>query len=180
MEIETPGRLPNIVTVDNITYTRFSRNKKISRVMTEFEWVRELNEGVKKIYFDMEEAGLPKPEYVEGPNTVTLILRNNIDERMPSRSKTLNESFGQGSTYGERDIERQPDLDELENQILDYLQSNGKASRHEICLFSGKSDRTIMRRLKHLIDLGLIKGSGNKYNPNRAYEIAIKNQTSTK
>ena len=32
--------------------------------MTEFEWVRELNEGVKKIYSDMEEAGLPAPEFI--------------------------------------------------------------------------------------------------------------------
>ena len=42
------GRFPYIVTADNISYTRFSRNKTISRVMTEFEWVRELNEGVKR------------------------------------------------------------------------------------------------------------------------------------
>lgn len=33
--------------------------------MTEFEWVRELNEGVKKIYSDMADAGLPAPEYME-------------------------------------------------------------------------------------------------------------------
>lgn len=56
LEIESPGRFPDIVTADNITYTRFSRNKRISRVMTEFEWVRELNEGVKKIYSDMADA----------------------------------------------------------------------------------------------------------------------------
>lgn len=82
LEIESPGRFPNIVTADNISYTRFSRNKAISRVMTEFEWVRELNEGVKKIYLDMAEAGLPDPKYIETPNTVKLILRNNIDEQI--------------------------------------------------------------------------------------------------
>ena len=57
LEIESPGRFPDLVTADNISYTRFSRNKTISRVMTEFEWVRELNEGVKKIYTDMAAAG---------------------------------------------------------------------------------------------------------------------------
>ena len=55
--------------------------------MTEFEWVRELNEGVKKIYSDMADAGLPAPEYIETPNTVRLILRNNIDERIAHRNK---------------------------------------------------------------------------------------------
>lgn len=78
--------VPDIVTADNITHTRFSRNKTISRVMTGFEWVRELNEGVKKIYSDMEEVGLPTPEFIETPNTVILILRNNIDERLAYRN----------------------------------------------------------------------------------------------
>ena len=58
--------------------------------MTEFEWVRELNEGVKKIYSDMTEARLPAPEFVEAPNTVRLILRSNIDERTVHRNKAIN------------------------------------------------------------------------------------------
>lgn len=53
LEIESPGCLPDVVTVNNIRETRFSRNPKISRVLTEFGWVRELNEGVKKIFIDM-------------------------------------------------------------------------------------------------------------------------------
>lgn len=93
LEIESPGRLPDIVTVDNISNTRFSRNKTISRVMTEVEWVRELNEGVKKIYSDMAAAGLPAPEFVETPNTVKLILRNNIDERMPQKDKASGDAL---------------------------------------------------------------------------------------
>ena len=72
-----------VLTFNNITSTRFSRNKKISRVMTEFELVRELNEGVKKIYSDMEKANLPPPEYKATDGTVRLILRNDIDRRIP-------------------------------------------------------------------------------------------------
>lgn len=40
----------------------------------------------------MKEAGLPAPEYIEDPNTVRLILRNNIDERMPHRNKASGEA----------------------------------------------------------------------------------------
>ncbi len=40
MEIETPGRLPNIVTVDNITYTRFSRNFRLSAIQGKSEQKR--------------------------------------------------------------------------------------------------------------------------------------------
>ena len=77
--------------------------------MTEFEWVRELNEGVKKIYSDMEEAGLPAPEFIETPNTVKLILRNNIDERLAYRNKASNEA--------NRDA-NEANRDAIEDQIL--------------------------------------------------------------
>ena len=96
LEIESPGRFPDLVTADNISYTRFSRNKTISRVMTEFEWVRELNEGVKKIYADMAAAGLPATEYEETPNTVRLILRNNIDERTAHRKNKASDKASNG------------------------------------------------------------------------------------
>ena len=59
MEIKSPGRLPNIVMVDNIFTTRFARNPIISRVLTDMELVRELNEGVPRIFSEMKEAGLP-------------------------------------------------------------------------------------------------------------------------
>ena len=65
--------------------------------MTEFEWVWELKEGVKKIYSDMAKAGLPEPEYIEASNMVRLILRNNIDVRKNKTSdKTSNEVLFEG------------------------------------------------------------------------------------
>lgn len=49
LEIKSPGSLPNIVTLDNMKHTRFSRNPKIARILSEFGWVKELNEGVNRI-----------------------------------------------------------------------------------------------------------------------------------
>ena len=40
----------------------------------------------------MAEAGLSEPEYIETPNTVRLILWNNIDERMAHRKNQSDES----------------------------------------------------------------------------------------
>lgn len=176
MEIETPGRLPNIVTVDNITYTRFSRNKKISRVMTEFEWVRELNEGVKKIYSDMEEAGLPKPEYVEGPNTVTLILRNNIDERMPSRSKTV-DITNNSSDKTPDDVLNEAlwqSLDELDRQIISFIQEHGSVRRGEIEAYVKRPGRTIVNHLNQLMQKNIIQANGNSHDPKRTYGLVKK------
>ncbi len=137
LEIESPGRFPNIVTVDNISYTRFSRNKTISRVMTEFEWVRELNEGVKKIYSDMSDAGLPEPEYIETPNTVKLILRNNIDERMAHRNITSDVEIKHSRSKNSLSLK------EI-SSILDYC--NVPRSRAEIQQFCGYGSAAYLRK----------------------------------
>ena len=74
LEIESPGKLPNIVTVDNIRSTNFSRNPRMARVLADFGIVKELNEGVKRIYSDMENYFLEAPEYSEpGGQTVKLV-----------------------------------------------------------------------------------------------------------
>ena len=73
IEFLSPGRLPSIVTVENIQNTRFSRNPLIARVLTDFGWVRELNEGVKRIYTDMRSYFLEPPIFSE-PNKKTVLL----------------------------------------------------------------------------------------------------------
>ncbi len=54
LEILSPGLLPNIVPVQNILKQRYSRNPRISRFLSELGWVKEMNEGVKRIYSEMQ------------------------------------------------------------------------------------------------------------------------------
>ena len=84
MLIQSSGKLPGAVTLDNIRNHRFSRNPTIARVFSAFDWVRELNEGVDKIFQEMDEAGLPAPEY-ENDNDyyLKLVLKNNLTQRVP-------------------------------------------------------------------------------------------------
>ena len=168
LEIESPGRFPNIVTADNISYTRFSRNKTISRVMTEFEWVRELNEGVKKIYSDMADAGLPDPEYIETPNTVRLILRNNIDERTAHRNRASSDVASE-AVKGFEDI--WTGIDDTERQIILILKKQGALGRAEIAKSLEIADRTISRKLNHLIELDAVSINGSKYDKNHTYSL---------
>lgn len=56
LEISNSGPLPAQVTIDNIKEQRYSRNPRIGRVLFEMEYVRELNEGVKRIYSAMEKC----------------------------------------------------------------------------------------------------------------------------
>ena len=159
LEIESPGRFPNIVSADNISYTRFSRNKPISRVMTEFEWVRELNEGVKKIYSDMAEAGLPAPEYIETPNTVKLILRNNID----TRTAYGNKASGDAGNEALNDAISEA-LNDAERIIIEIIRKFPQASQKEIAEKAEFSRSKVQRTMKNLVEKKVIYREGARKN----------------
>jgi len=162
LEIQSPGRLPNLVTLDNIRDTRFSRNPRIARVLTEFGWVRELNEGVKRIYSDMTDFFLEEPVYTEPGQTVKLVLKNNIEVRKIRQQDRAAKSVGTNAWR---------DLDDLEKEILSFMGSRLKTTRLELEQLTGKSTRTISSRLNRLIDTGVIKRNGRKYDPNQTYEL---------
>lgn len=81
LEILSPGLLPNIVTIENILNQRYSRNPRIAKVLCEFGWGKEMNEGVKRIYSETEKLFLKKPQCFEPNNNVLLVLENNILNR---------------------------------------------------------------------------------------------------
>lgn len=164
LEIESPGRLPNIVTVENIKETRYSRNPRISRVLTEFGWVRELNEGVKRIYADMENFFLDDPVYSEPGQAVRLTLKNNIVMRNIRREDKAIKSVGE---------EVWKELDNLERQIVVFMASNIEASRAQLEKLTGKSYRTVTIRLNNLLEKGIIKSNGKKNDPKHSYSLVF-------
>lgn len=164
LEILSPGKLPSIVTVDNIRETRFSRNPRIARVLTEFGWVRELNEGVKRIYSDMEEFFLDEPIYSEPEQSVKLVLKNNIVMRKMRQSDRAVESIGTDMWHG---------LDDLEKEILSYMGSKTTVTRAELCDITGKSNGTVTNRLNNLMKKELVKRNGNKYDPTHTYSLVV-------
>ena len=165
LEIESPGKLPSIVTVDNIKETRYSRNPRIARLLTEFGWVRELNEGVKRIYADMEKFFLDDPIYSEPEQSVRLVLKNNIVMRNLRRKDRALEYVGE-------DIWKQ--LDAVDRKILAYMASNVQVSRNTLAQYLGKSGATITNHLRSLIVLGVVKPNGNPHDPGRTYSIVYK------
>lgn len=161
LEIISPGKLPNIVTLENIKETRYSRNPRISRVLTEFGWVRELNEGVKRIYRDMEDFFLEPPIYLEPEQSVRLILKNNI-MRTVRQLNRVKDSI-------ENEVWNQ--LDELDKIILTYMGSVKEVTRIKLEDITGKSGRTIISRLNKLLERNIIKRNGNKNDPTQTYEL---------
>lgn len=162
LEIQSPGKLPHLVTISNIKDTRFSRNPRIARVLTEFGWVRELNEGVKRIYTDMENFFLEAPEYSEPEQKVKLILKNNIVMRILRKRDSVQRSIG---------IKIWDELDKLEQSIIYYIANRGRATRADLEKFTNKSGSTVTKRLNKLIDKGVLQRNGNKTDPQQTYEL---------
>lgn len=167
LEIESPGKLPNMVTIQNIKNTRYSRNPRIARVLTEFGWVRELNEGVKRIYADMEKFFLDDPEYSEPSQSVKLVLRNNILMRNLRKKDWTVESIGENLWNT---------LDETEHQIMVFMSEKKQVTRLELQAHLNRSNGFVTKRLARLIDLGIVKANGNTHDPKRTYSIIYRKQ----
>jgi len=165
LEIESPGKLPNMVTIENIKETRYSRNPRIARVLTEFGWVRELNEGVKRIYSDMEKFFLEEPEYSEPGQSVKLVLRNNILMRNLRKTDWTVESIGEDLWNS---------LDETEHQILVFMSEKKAVTRLELQNHLFRSNSFVSKHLSRLIDMGIVRPNGNKHDPKRTYSIVYK------
>ena len=74
--IETPGKLPGLVKINNIRKTHFSRNPNIMKILKEYSFVREHGEGVDRMFDGMELAGLAAPEYEQNSFMTILTLKN--------------------------------------------------------------------------------------------------------
>jgi ATP-dependent DNA helicase RecG len=92
LEVESPGRLPGLVRVQNIQNARYSRNPHIARVLADMTgYVRELNEGVKRMFDEMREHSLQEPVYRSSGTNVTVILYTQPvnTERLDSAAKRM-------------------------------------------------------------------------------------------
>ncbi|MBL8159115.1 putative DNA binding domain-containing protein [Candidatus Saccharibacteria bacterium] len=74
IEVKSPGRLPGLVRLENIRSTRFARNPRVARALSDIRYGRELGEGVNRMFEEMGIAGLPDPIYTQGSAFVQVVL----------------------------------------------------------------------------------------------------------
>lgn len=165
MEIISPGKLPSIITIDNMKNERYARNPQISRVLTELGLVKELNEGVARIYKEMKDFFLEEPEYSEPNNMlVKLVLKNNI----VMRSKRKNENLLKDETIKDKWEE----LNVIEQKTLQYIYDKGEVSTKDISEFIDRSKRTAIRIINKLEDSDLIEWVGTSpQDPKKIFRI---------
>ena len=168
LEIFSPGKLPNIVTLDNMLNTRYSRNPRIARILGEFGWVKELNEGVKRIYDEMQMFFLKNPSYSEpNGNSVLLVLENSVTSRQLRTDDKLSSIFKQ---------EILESLNEFETTIIQYLVNNKSITVKATKNIINKGDTFSRKQLKHLEKLSLIEWHGsNKSDPTQYYTLKPNN-----
>lgn len=166
LEIHSPGDLPNIVTIENMRKTRYSRNPRIARILTEFGWVREMNEGVNRIYDEMESFFLKNPVYSEPEgNSVRLVLENNILTRTLRTSERLDDYIK--NTYKEN-------LSEVELAVIVYLYNEHKINVTQAAGVLNKSKSYSRGILKKMFNKNLIEWHGSSFSDPTQYYSLIK------
>ena len=167
LEIFSPGKLPNTVTLETMKCRRFSRNPRIARILTEFGWVKELNEGVNRIYDEMQRFFLNEPKYSEPNNSsVLLVLENSITSRHLRAKDKLETTFSETIWNS---------LSSQEKNILQYLYLKGETSTKDASDYLQLSTVTTRKILKSLALKELIIWHGVSNNdPNQYYTLNIK------
>jgi predicted transcriptional regulator containing an HTH domain len=142
LEISNSGPLPAQVTVDNIRTERFARNPRIARVLEDFNYVRQLNEGVKRIYESMEKSMLAKPIYEVRNGNVYLTLRNNIS----LHNKTIH------ADLMKKIEENWHNYNDTERNILVYIFGYGNVTAGEIAQNTQVHINTVRKYLNKFVE----------------------------
>ena len=146
LEISNSGPLPSQVNIHNIREQRFSRNPRIGRVLYEMGYVRELNEGVARIYQSMNESELSEPVYTDQDSIVTLHLYNPI---------YLNEQHLSTNRF-KSIVAELSHCNLTERRIIDFLLRNGHGTVAELAVFCQKGERAVRNNLDMMIAKGIV------------------------
>lgn len=88
VEVESPGRLPGHITVDNILSSQFARNPKLVRLINKFPDApnKDVGEGLNTAFDAMTKLRLKTPTISETENSVIVVIKH---ERLASPEKIV-------------------------------------------------------------------------------------------
>ena len=152
LEISNSGPLPAQVTIDNIKTERFARNPRIARVLEDMGYVRQLNEGVSRIYESMEQSMLSVPEYKEMNGNVYLILSNTIS----NHSKTIH------NTVVEKIEKLWNEFNDTQKKIIEFFFLYHLGTLKDITSYVDINEKTIRQYLNDLVQSGMLIRQSNK------------------
>ena len=147
--VESPGSLPGIVRLNNMRTVHFSRNPKIVEFLHQYEYVKEFGEGVDRMFKEMENAGLPEPEYSANAFMLNVTIRNGvINEAINAKDEVINEVI-------------KSSLNANELAVLKLISATPKITKPEMKEKMGLSMSTVERAIKTLKEKGIVKRVGS-------------------
>ena len=153
LEILSPGKLGGFVTIDTMKVKRYSRNPQIARVLNELGIVRELNEGVKRIYTEMQKYFLKDPIYQEpDKNSLLLVLENNIVMRSRRNTESMMKVEKIKTIWSELNL--------VEKLVLQVIYDKGEISSDEAAKVIDRGKTSAVKVLNKLISLDLVSWTG--------------------
>ena len=161
LEIINSGPLPAQVTVENIKTERFARNPRLARILEDMGYVRQLNEGVSRIYESMEKSMLSIPEYKETNGNITLTLRNKIS----NHSKIID------SSVINKVEESWSDYNETQRKILEYLFNNFQGVINDFSNYTNVNEKTIKVYLNNFVEQSIIERISKKQRDKNALYV---------
>lgn len=142
IEWTNPGGLPPNVTVDNILNEQSSRNPTILSILFEAGYVEAFGQGLDTVVAVLKQEGLTPPTFKDtGASFIVSVYGRPLD------------IFGGEGVYAT--------LSESQRKILGFIRSRGDVPPRELRdLFSERTERSIQRDIKSLIEASLIEQIG--------------------
>lgn len=138
IEIESPGGLPGIVTVENIRQRHFSRNPILVDVLRTWHYIEELGFGIDRVFRAMEEIGAPPPKITDDHGVVTVTLYSSARNVQSSPPENL-------------------DLNARQMKGWLHIQKYGSISRKEYAELVGISPSAAFRDLDKMVTNGILR-----------------------
>lgn len=129
IEIQSPGRLPGYMTVDNIYDDRFSRNPNLVRMLHNLPNPvnHDIGEGLDTAYNELKKAGLVPPFFEEANNAFVVTIRH---QRIASVIEVIEKHFDEnpGGVINNKLIRQLSGEDDMQKvkKALQHLRKNGK------------------------------------------------------
>jgi predicted HTH transcriptional regulator len=150
LEVTSPGALPPQVSLADLgTGVSELRNRVIGRIFNEMGLIEGWGTGIRRIRKLIQERGLKPPEFKEHASFFKVIFYN---EPLIS------------------------DLDKDEKAILEHIKKHGKAKARELDRVVMKSPATTKRKIRNLVDKGLIKWKGKSKKDPTGYYVLVKHE----
>ena len=146
IEVRSPGLLPSPVTLEQLRHQKrvhFSRNPLLVRALGDLGYLREMGEGVPRMFQEMEHYGLRPPELSAEGFFFTVTLRNT-----PVYDEATLKWLNQFSRF---------QISQRQRRLLVYAYSHARALSTTDYQRIGEVDRdTAYREIRTLVKLGIL------------------------